>query len=115
MAKERARTLRRNSTSAERRLWYVLRALKAQGFKFRRQVPIDPYIVDFACLSARLVIELDGNTHSTDEEIARDTTRQTYIESQGFRVLRFWNLDVYHNVESVMDTIVAALSKPNEL
>ncbi|MEQ1697895.1 MAG: endonuclease domain-containing protein, partial [Hyphomicrobiaceae bacterium] len=114
MANERARSLRRNSTNAERRLWYFLRGLKPQGHKFRRQVPIDHYIFDFACLSARLVIELDGTTHSTDDEIASDRTRQAYVESQGFRVLRFWNTDVYHNSESVMDTIVAALSGTND-
>jgi very-short-patch-repair endonuclease len=62
MANERARSLRHNSTNAERRLWYFLRGLKPQGYKFRRQVPVDQYIVDFACLSARLIIEVDGDT-----------------------------------------------------
>jgi ring-1,2-phenylacetyl-CoA epoxidase subunit PaaD len=112
MANERARSLRRNRTSAERRLWWKLRGLKAAGFKFRQQVPIDHFIVDFACLSNRLVVEVDGGTHSTDEEIARDKRREQYLRDQGFRVLRVWNSEVRENIEGVMDTIVDALGPP---
>ena len=112
MANERARSLRRNRTSAERRLWRQLRELKQIGCKFRQQVPIDHYIVDFACLSYRLIIEVDGGTHSTDAEIARDVRRERYLKQQGFRMLRVWNLDVRDNMSGVMDTIVGALGPP---
>lgn len=74
-------------------------------------MPIDHFIADFVCLSHRLVIEVDGATHSTDEEIARDVSRQSYIESQGFMVLRFTNTDVVTNIDGVMDTVVGALDQ----
>ena len=112
MANERARYLRRNRTSAERRLWRELRQLKQIGCKFRQQVPIDHFIVDFACLSHRLIVEVDGGTHSTDEEVARDARRERYLKDQGFRILRVWNVDVRENMEGVMDTIVGALDTP---
>ncbi len=75
-------------------------------------MPIDPFVVDFACLSNRLVIEVDGGTHSTNEEVASDKARQRHLEKQDFRVLRFWNVDVKENIEGVMDTIVGALGPP---
>jgi very-short-patch-repair endonuclease len=81
LANKRARELRNNATAAERKLWYRLRELKVAGQKFRRQVPIDHFIVDFACLSHRLIIEVDGATHATDAEIASDMRRQRYLES----------------------------------
>jgi very-short-patch-repair endonuclease len=112
MANERARQLRSNRTEAERQLWRQLRELKLAGFKFRQQVPIDYFIVDFACLSERLIVEVDGGTHSTDAELERDARRERYLQEQGFRVLRFWNSDVMQNMEGVMDTIVAALHTP---
>ena len=112
MASERARHLRRNRTSAERRLWRELRQLKQIGCKFRQQVPIDHFIVDFACLSQRLIVEVDGGTHSTDGELARDARRERYLQDQGFRFLRVWNSDVRENMEGVMDTIVGALDTP---
>ncbi len=109
MANERARKLRKNATAAERKFWHRLRALKVLGQKFRRQVPIDLFIVDFACLPHRLIIEVDGATHSTDGEIASDLRRQRYLESQGFMVLRFSNNDVVSNVDGVMDVVVGVL------
>jgi ring-1,2-phenylacetyl-CoA epoxidase subunit PaaD len=109
MANERARELRRNRTAAERRLWRKLRELKQAGFKFRQQVPIDHFIVDFACLSQRLIVEVDGGTHSTDEEVGQDARRQRYLEEEGFQLLRFWNSDVRENIDGVMDMIVDAL------
>jgi very-short-patch-repair endonuclease len=81
MANELARHLRRNRTETERRLWWQLRELKQAGFKFRQQVPIDQFIVDFACLSERLVVEVDGGTHSTDQELRRDAARERYLRS----------------------------------
>ncbi len=112
MANETARQLRRNRTTAERRLWWQLRELKRSGFKFQQQVPIDHFVVDFACLSERLVVEVDGGTHSTEREVAKDIRRERYLKDQGFRVLRVWNSDVRQNIEGVMDTIVAALHTP---
>ena len=112
MANEFARHLRRNRTEAERRLWWRLRELKHAGFKFRQQVPIDRFIVDFACLSQRLIVEVDGGTHSTEQEVAPDLRREHYLKNQGFRIVRVWNSDVGQNLEGVMDTIVAALHTP---
>lgn len=111
MANERARQLRINATAAERKLWHRLRNLKASGRKFRRQAPIDHFIADFVFLSHRLVVEVDGATHSTDKEIAHDVHRQRYIESQGFMVLRFTNTDLVTNIDGVMDTIVGVLDR----
>ncbi|HEY5829466.1 MAG TPA: endonuclease domain-containing protein [Hyphomicrobiaceae bacterium] len=112
MANEYARYLRKNKTSAERRLWRELRPLEQVGFKFRQQVPIDRFIVDFACLSQRLIIEVDGGTHSSEAELRKDAVRERYLRDQGFRVLRFWNADVRENMQGVMDTVVAALETP---
>jgi very-short-patch-repair endonuclease len=89
-----------------------LRELKQVGFKFRQQVPIDFFIVDFACLSRRLIVEVDGGTHSRHEELKRDAKRERYLRAQGFEILRFWNSDVVRNIEGVWDTIVAALGTP---
>jgi very-short-patch-repair endonuclease len=85
MANERARRLRSNLTDAEKKLWWRLRALKREGFHFRRQVPINHLIVDFACYSARLVVEVDGGHHNWDESARRDRARDAHLRSQGFR------------------------------
>jgi very-short-patch-repair endonuclease len=113
LANERARYLRRNRTDAEKRLWSQLRNLKQQGFKFRQQAPIDSFIVDFVCLSARLIVEVDGATHGTVEERQRDAQRQRYLEEQGLRVARFSNGDVTENLTGVMDQIVHLLEHPH--
>jgi very-short-patch-repair endonuclease len=110
MANKRARQLRTNQTDAERKLWRHLRLLKPHGFHFRRQVPIDRYIVDFACYSTRLVIELDGGQHNFSGHARVDRARDTYLQEQGFRVLRFWNNDVLQNVEGTMQRIMATLT-----
>jgi very-short-patch-repair endonuclease len=86
----RARTLRANQTACERRLWSVLRAKRLEGLKFRRQVPIGPYTVDFLCLRHRLVIEADGPFHVAEQDAKRDA----FLRSQGFRVLRFTNSQI---------------------
>ncbi len=109
MANEHARRLRKNKTGAEARLWWRLRALRSRGWKFRQQAPIDPYIVDFVCLSRRLVIEVDGATHSTEAEREYDARRQMFLEAQGFRVMRFTNDDVVRNIAGILDVIVARL------
>ena len=100
-----AKTLRRNATSAERRLWQGLRREQVAGFRFRRQVILGGFIADFVCLEARLVIEVDGATHGMDDEIARDTARSAVLAAQGYDVLRFTNDDVFHNLDGVIETI----------
>jgi very-short-patch-repair endonuclease len=88
MTAETARRLRRDSTDAERALWRLLRARQLSDYKFRRQQPIDHYIVDFICFAHRLVIEVDGGQHGVN--VAYDERRTMYLENHGFRVLRFW-------------------------
>ena len=79
--------------------------LKSCGFHFRRQAPIGNFIADFACHSANLIIECDGGQHAHDEAIVRDTERTAWLESQGYKVLRFWNNDVQANIDGVMQRI----------
>jgi very-short-patch-repair endonuclease len=104
----RARSLRANITNAERKLWYALRDRRFAGYKFRRQVSIGPYIVDFLCYSARLVIEVDGGQHA---ESAHDERRDRWLAQNGFRVLRFWNNDVLQNLEGVWTVVFEALQQ----
>ncbi len=106
-----ARALRKNSTDVERILWSELRGHRLNGASFRRQVPIDNYIADFICHAAKLVIELDGGQHFSDEGEHADARRSAVIESQGFRVLRFSNLDVMENRAGVLETIAAAVAE----
>jgi len=89
-----------------------LRELKALGFHFRRQVPIGRYIVDFASLRARIVVEIDGGQHGMHDGIRSDRERDAVLRSQGFRVLRFWNSDVDQNLNGVMESILSALNTP---
>jgi very-short-patch-repair endonuclease len=100
-----ARKLRTNATSAERRLWIGTRREQIEGFKFRRQVVLNGFIVDFACYEARLVLEVDVATHSTDAEAARDGARSAALIAQGYAILRFTNDEVFHNIEGVLETI----------
>src|SRR5258708_34121866 len=107
MASIRARALRTPPTDPEIRLWSRLRGKQLEGFRFRRQQPIGPYIVDFLCPAAKLVIEVDGGQHATDEQ--RDAARSGWLEERGYRVLRFCNNDVLANTDGV---ILAALAAP---
>src|ERR1043166_1136415 len=88
MSLTQAKKLRSNMTDAERRLWYRLRAHRFDGHKFKRQIPVGPYVVDFACLGRKVVIEVDGGQHADSRS---DIARDTYLRDQGFQVLRFWN------------------------
>jgi very-short-patch-repair endonuclease len=106
---KRARDLRKNMTEAEKRLWYLMRRHNLESKLFRRQVPIDHYIVDFACLSERLLIEIDGGQHAS--QIAQDERRTAWLEARGFRVMRFWNNDVLGNTQGVLEVIVRALEE----
>jgi very-short-patch-repair endonuclease len=106
-----AQSLRRNATRAERRLWQSLRRGQLAGFRFRRQVILGGFIADFASFDARLIVEVDGATHSTDDEIARDATRSAALVAQGFAILRFTNDDVFRNLPGVLETVWARLSE----
>jgi very-short-patch-repair endonuclease len=108
---DQARVLRKNETAAEQRLWACLRAKRLNGFKFVRQQVIGPYIADFACRSACLIIEVDGATHSSAAEIEYDQRRSTFLESEGWRILRVGNDAVFNNLNGVCDTILLALEK----
>ncbi len=110
----RAKRLRREMTEAERRLWYHLRAGHLNGFKFYRQVPVGPYIVEFINHQFGLVVEVDGATHGDAHEVAHDLSRTAYLESKGLRVLRAWNQDVFTNINGVCDTILFALEELRE-
>ena len=105
----RARTLRRDMTPQERKLW---RALKENfpNAHFRKQVPMGLYTADFAWHTAKLVIEVDGGQHGTDAGRSHDTVRTRYIEAQGYRVVRFWNTDIDHNLEGVLAIIADAVA-----
>ncbi|SDN40576.1 Very-short-patch-repair endonuclease [Methylobacterium phyllostachyos] len=109
----RARHLRRTQTSAEAKLWRVVRNRALNGWKFRRQHPIDQFIVDFVCTEAKLIVEVDGATHSTTAEIARDAERTKHIEACGFTLLRITNTDIHENRDGVRETILAALERRN--
>jgi very-short-patch-repair endonuclease len=106
----RARQLRRDATTVERRLWSQLCNRQLEGHKFVRQYPIGPFFADFACREAKLVIELDGGQHA---DSATDAGRTAYLKAQGYRVLRFWNNDVWENIDGVVDTILAVLKESN--
>jgi very-short-patch-repair endonuclease len=107
--RETAKRLRANTTNAEAILWRHLRQLETRGTHFRRQVPIGPYVADFACLAARLIIEIDGSHHGEDDTKKRDEKRSQWLEAEGYRVIRFWNNDVTQHTEGVLDVIYAAL------
>jgi len=102
-----AQQLRRAPTDAERKLWYLLRSLKPLGVHFRRQAPIGIYIADFAWHAGKLIVELDGSQHA-EERKSYDAQRTRWLESQGYRVLRFWNNEVLKSPRSVGEAIVAA-------
>jgi len=105
----RARTLRARMTDAERALWAKLRMRQLGGHKFRRQVPFDRYILDFVCLERRLVVEVDGGQHA---DSASDEIRTAHLESEGFRVVRFWNAEVLREMDLVLNRILSALETP---
>jgi BirA family biotin operon repressor/biotin-[acetyl-CoA-carboxylase] ligase len=102
-----AKALRRRLTDTERRLWTQLRAHRLARWKFKRQQPIGPYIVDFVCFRAHLVIEVDGGQHQGSEA---DRVRGAWLEGQGFRVLRFWDNEVLTELPAVLEKIAEALS-----
>ncbi len=105
----RARKLRRAMTDAERKLWWHLRHLQNPSAHFRRQATIGPYFADFACHTHQLVIEVDGGQHGEDQHITADARRSEFLTARGYRVLRFWNNEVFNQIDGVMTTIQQAL------
>jgi len=108
MANRRARNLRANQTDAEKKLWSRLREKQLGGHKFRRQHPLDNYIVDFICLEKRLIIEADGGQHA--DQIEADVQRTAYLEACGHKVIRFWNNDILQNIDGVCEQILLELN-----
>jgi very-short-patch-repair endonuclease len=103
-----ARSLRQSETKAEKKLWFLLRNRQLKGQKFRRQHPIGPFVTDFCCTEAKLIVELDGGQHALLRR--SDKTRTAYLEAQGYRVLRFWNNEVLGNLDGVLQRIALALA-----
>jgi very-short-patch-repair endonuclease len=104
---DNAKTLRAHQTEAEQRQWYHLRAHRFMDLKFKRQKPIGSYIVDFVCMERMLIVEIDGGQHS--EQLEYDQRRDARLRSQGYTVLRFWNNDVMHQMENVLEQIRLAV------
>ena len=102
-----ARKLRTETTDAESRLWHALRNRQINGLKFKRQAPFGPYIADFICIKAKLIVEVDGGQHA--EQADADNARTNYFQSCGYRVLKFWNNDVLQNLQGVLETIASEL------
>ena len=100
-----AKEMRSNMTKEEAKLWNIIRAKRFHGLKFKRQVLIGNYIADFVCKEKMLIIEIDGGQHNTDENIEYDKIRSEYLNSEGYRVIRFWNNDVLNNIEGVCKVI----------
>lgn len=98
-----ARNLRKNQTDAEQILWFQLRGKRFLNYKFRRQFPIEPYIVDFICLELKLIIELDGSQHI--DQLDNDAERTKVLNQCGFKVIRFWNNELFDNFDGVLESI----------
>ena len=105
-----AKMLRERSTEAEKVLWRKLRARQLEGYKFRRQQPIGHYIVDFVNFEKGIIIELDGGQHATNRD--RDEEREAWLRGEGFKIIRFWNNDVFQNLEGVLEVIRRNLTVP---
>lgn len=104
--RKNAKAMRHVMTEAELKLWNELRAHRLMGLGFRRQVPIGPYIVDFACSSHRLIVELDGSQHAQAEQAEHDAARTAFLQANGWTILRFWNDDVVRDMDNVCQNIV---------
>ncbi len=109
--RDRSRALRRAATEAEKHLWWHLRRrLPLTGTSFRRQVAIGAYYADFCCLGLKVVVDIDGEQHGSEAARAYDAARTRLLTEQGFVVLRFWNHQVFHELDAVLDTIAATLA-----
>lgn len=108
LAQARATRLRKGMTDAERKLWYHLRRRQLGGCRFRRQVPIGPFIADFACLECALIVEVDGGQHASSHH---DAVRDRFLRSRGFRILRFWDNEVLLQTEGVLEVILREMKE----
>ena len=106
-----ARSLRQDATSVERKLWAILRRKQMNELRFRRQQPIGPYIVDFFCPAAKLIVELDGGQPGENQAVIYDEARTRWLEAEGYRVLRFWNLDFLKNPDAALEGIWRAIAE----
>ena len=97
-------------TDAEQKLWSHIRKKQLNGYKFRRQQPIGPFVVDFVCLPKKLILEIDGGQHNSEECIKTDNQRTIYLESKGFTILRFWNNEIFDNIQGVLEQIINTLN-----
>ncbi len=107
--KKFAKTLRKEQTRPEQIMWHILRERRFFGLKFRRQVPLNKYIADFACFEKKVIIELDGREHLEEDGIIKDKIRTEYLEDIGFRVIRFYNTDVLNHLEIVLEFLYREL------
>ncbi len=107
--RQHAKSMRRVMSPPELRLWQYFRTPSFPGPRFRRQVPIGPYIVDFLCAQEKLVIEVDGSHHALVERSQADVARDRWLTARGYRVMRFWSNDIFENIEGVGDAILAAM------
>ena len=103
----RARVLRSRASSAYEKMWSELRDRRLGGLKFVREYPMGPFFADFVCRAEKVIVEIDGGTHSTEEEIADDEAREAYLRAQGFRIFRAHNGEVYENIDGVCNTLLA--------
>lgn len=108
-----SRRLRRHQTNAEKILWYKIRNRQVKEIKFRRQYAIGNFIVDFISIEKKLIVELDGGDHNKEINKIYDKKRTEYLESFGYTVIRFWNSEVFNNIEEVLDTILCNLNNPH--
>ncbi len=108
---KKARSLRKAMPKSEVILWQNLRREQLGGFKFRRQVPVGPFVADFACVEVRLIVEVDGATHAEDQEIAYDRRRTQFLEQQGWRVWRVLNTDIYEGLDGVLELLLLELER----
>lgn len=109
-----AKRLRSDMPNAEYCLWQEIRRKQLAGQHFRRQLPIGPYVVDFACVKEKLIVEVDGVGHSSEKDIFKDEKRTAFLSNKGWRVLRFWNEEIYEDVGSVVEAISGHLSTATE-
>ena len=116
-ARSHAKVMRKNLTKAEAVMWGKIKGKNLNGHHFRRQHPIGPFIADFACVEGKVVLEVDGATHNSEEEQAYDGRRTSFLESEGWHVVRVWNNQIYNNRDGVLralDEIVTARVEANK-
>ncbi|ODT76826.1 MAG: hypothetical protein ABS76_30105 [Pelagibacterium sp. SCN 64-44] len=110
-----ARKLRREQTPAERRFWIILHPWREAGLHWRRQTPIGPYVVDFACKREKLIVEIDGDTHYSEAGRAHDRGRSAFLEQRGYRIVRFSNAEVTGNGDGVFAVLMEMLGEPGSI